>query len=249
MMLQAISGAPDYLPRMSEVIARLSEGDETEFVGLLREATARLGAGASYFMSFVREDETFASYRILLACDPVWGLEYDHAGCHSSDPWLHHAMHHSEPLRGSEIPCAGEPQRAVVRLAAQFGFRSAVVVPAPVRGGVSRLGVLVLGSAEPGYFEGAGYGPFKVLARALAMELHERCLALIRSELLSAGAITDQELDLLRHEHDGRCSKTIARMTGTSPNAVDRRFYRLNAKLGSPNRKVSTRLAVEYGLI
>ncbi len=81
------------------------------------------------------------------------------------------------------------------------------------------------------------------------MELHERCIALIRSELLTAGAITDQELDFLRHHRDGRCTKTIARLMGTSTNAVDRRFYRLNAKLGSPSRKVSTRLAVEYGLI
>jgi DNA-binding CsgD family transcriptional regulator len=250
MTLQAISGAPDYFSRVSDVIGRIGDGvDETEFVFLLREATARIGASASYFLSFVREDETFASYRFLLACDPLWGLEYDNAGCHSSDPWLRHAMRHSGPFRSSEIPCTNEQEQAVVRLAATFGFRSAVVVPASIGGGESRLGILVLGSAEPGYFDGEGYGHFKVLARVLAMELHERFIALIRSELLVAGEVTDQELDLLRHERDGRCSKTIARLMGISQNAVDRRFYRLNGKLRSPNRKVSMRLAVEYGLI
>lgn len=248
--LQSISSAPDYLSGVTDVIGSIGAGDdETELVHLLKEATMRIGADVSYFISFVREDESDESYRFLLACDPLWALEYDHAACHASDPWLRHAMSHPEPIRGSAIPCVNQRQQAVVQLAEGFGFRSAVVVPAPAGGGLSRLGVLVLGSERAGYFEGSGYAALKVLVRSLAMELHERCVALIRQELVAAGGITDRDLELLVHEREGRCSKTIARMTGTPPGAVDKRFHRLNAKLGSPSRRVSARLASEYGLI
>ena len=224
---------------MSDVIGRIDAGDETEFVCLLTEATARIGASASYFMSFVREDETFASYRILLACDPLWGLAYDHAGCHASDPWLHHAMCHSEPRRSSEIACADAREQAVVDLAEKFGFRSAVVVPAPLRGGVSRLGVLVLGSAEPGYFEGAGYGPFKVLARALAMELHERCIALIRSESLTAAQSPIRNWISFGTTRRAMLQDDCA-IAGNFDKCGGQALPPTELKLGSPNRKVST---------
>jgi DNA-binding CsgD family transcriptional regulator len=199
-------------------------------------------------MTFVREDRSFDTYRLLQACDPVWGLEYARAESYTNDPWLDYAMTHSKPARLAEIPCTTDPERVVVQLAEKFGFRSVVVVPAPAGSGLSRLGVLVLGSERPGFFEGDGYGDLIVLVRAIAMELHERTAALVRQELLADQQITADEIVLLCHERDGRSSKTIGRLMGVSPGAIDARFRRLNAKLQSPNRRVSARLALEYGL-
>ena len=132
----------------------------------------------------------------------------------------------------------------------QFGFRSAYIVPAPTSGGLSRVGVLCLGSsAAPGFFDDDGYLTLKMLARALAMELHEWWIARIKRELVVNARLMDDDLALLAHERLGHSTKLIAAALDMSPNAMDSRFQRLNAKLGVPNRKAAAQLAAEYGLI
>ncbi len=248
--LRAISEAPEFFAEVRRLVEGIAASDnEVELFGGLRDATAGLGADVSYFMTFVREDRSFDAYRLLQVCDPVWGLEYGRLSGYANDPWLEYAMDHSEPVRATEIPCAEGPQRDVVKLAESFGFRSVVVVPAPAGSSLSRLGVLVLGSRQPDFFDGVGYANVRVLLRAIAMELHERCAAFVRREMFADRQISSDEIALLCHERAGRSSKTIARLMGTTPGAIDMRFHRLNAKLHSPNRRVSARLAAEYGLM
>lgn len=248
--LKAIIDAPEYFAEISDLANRIgSSRDETELVRLLQEISTRIGADSSFFVSFVREDASFESYRFLLACDPLWYLAYEQAACYANGPWLTHSRHHSQPIRGSEITAMTERQQAVMQLAERFGFRSTIVVPAPAGAGLSRLGVLVLGSGIDGFFEREGYAAIKVLARSLAMELHECCTALVRRELLARSKVSAEDLALLAYERDGHGTKSIARLTGASCEAIDTRFRRLNAKLRAPNRAVSARLAAEYGLI
>ena len=248
--LLEISSAPDFFVGVRRLIEGIAaSNDEIELADCLGEMAASVGADVSYFITFVREDRSFNAYRLLQACDPLWGLEYGWAAGYVNDPWLEYAMDHSQPARGIEISSTSESQRAVVQLAEKFGFRSVVVVPAPAGSGLSRLGVLVLGSRQPGFFEADGYATVKVLVRAVAMELHERCATFVRRDLLADKGITCDEIALLCHERAGRSSKAIARLVGASPGAIDARFRRLNAKLRSPNRRVSASLASEYGLI
>jgi DNA-binding CsgD family transcriptional regulator len=136
-----------------------------------------------------------------------------------------------------------------VELAAQFGFRSALIVPAPSSGGLTRTGVLCLGSSVPGFFDDAGYLSLKVLARSLAMELHEWWIARIKSELLQSAQLTAEDLALLAFERRGHSTKYIATRLHLSPHAINSRFQRMNARLGVPNRKSAAQLAAEYGVI
>jgi hypothetical protein len=248
--LRAISEAPEFFAEVRRLVEGIATSDdEIELSDRLREVTAAFGADVSYFMTFVREDRAFGAFRLLQVCDPVWGLEYGRTEGYSHDPWLEYAMVHSEPARATEIPCANEAQRCVVQLADEFGFRSVVVVPAPAGSGLSRLGMLVLGSRQPAFFEGGGYATVRVLLRAIAMEFHERCAAFVRRDIFANRQISQDEIALLCHERAGRSSKSIARLMGTTAGAIDMRFCRLNAKLRSPNRRVSAMLAVEYGMI
>lgn len=139
--------------------------------------------------------------------------------------------------------------RAAVEVAQRFGFRSAVIVPAPSGGRLSRTGVLCLGSARPDYFDDEGYITLKVVARGVAMELHEWWLQRLRDELVAVSGVTSTDLALLSHESLGHTTKTIARLLGLSTGSVDSRFQRLNIKLGVANRKAAAHLAAEYGLI
>ncbi|MCW5658811.1 MAG: autoinducer binding domain-containing protein [Burkholderiaceae bacterium] len=231
---------------MSRIPQALGEAAALE---LLSEGAKRLGAEVAAFVSFVRDDGSHESYRFLLACDPVWCHEYERHAWYANDPWLAYCLGHSEPILASEIPLGNKSQRAVADLASRFGFTSAVVVPAPSSGGLSRVGVLCLGSPMPGYFESDGFMAVKIASRSLAMELHEWWIGRIKRELIANAGITEDDLALLRHERLGHSTKAIALELATSASAIDSRFKRINQKLGVPNRKAAANLAAEYGLI
>jgi len=247
--LAELTSRSDYFRGASEVIQRVPTArDEAEAVALLREGSARLGADSAAFASFIRDDPSHESYRFLLACDPVWCCEYERRAWYANDPWLNYALNHSEPARASEIAVSPQ-QRAVLELAEEFGIRSAVIVPAPSSGGLTRVGVLCLGSSTAGFFEDEGFVALKVAARSLAMELHEWWIGRIKRDLVVNAHITPDDLILLRHERVGHRTKKIATELDVSPSSIDTRFQRINAKLGVPNRAAAARLAAEYGLI
>lgn len=243
--------------RSTEIAAHICEAgeyisraiDEAEVIGLLRDVTQWLGADAAVFISFIREDSTLATFRCLLACDALWGSEYATQNWYDDDPWMLHAMNCSDPVLASELVLTTQRQHEFVQSAAQFGFRSTVVVPAPSLAGPSRVGMLCIGSRSADYFECAGYTTAKVMTRTIAMEVHEWLHRQLRRDLLTSARITEQDLDLLRHEHAGHCSKVIALELHTDPGTINCRFARLNSRLGASNRRDALRLAKLYGLI
>ena len=66
---------------------------------------------------------------------------------------------------------------------------------------------------------------------------------------MASHRITDLDLQLLRREREGRLTKQIAAELGLSHASVNSRFQRLNARFQTPNRKATSRLAAEYGLL
>ncbi len=248
--LLAVTRHPDYATRVGDVIRDMqSAPDQTQAVDLLHRAALRMGAERAIFASFIRDDESCRSYRLLLACDPAWLTEYERQGRYDDDPWLAYAQRYSVPVRSSQIPVRTGGERAAVDLAARFGFASAVIVPTPSSAGLTRTGVLCLGSSRPGYFDDEGFVTLRVVARGVAMELHEWWIDRIRDELITGASLTPDDLLLLTHERMGHTTKAIARALDWSTSSVDSRFHRMNARLGVSSRKAAARLAAEYGLI
>jgi len=215
----------------------------------LKEAAVRMGADVAAWCIFVREAPERATYWFFLACDPHWCIEYESCGGYAHDPWLAYARTHSEPLVASGILAYGDRQAEVVRVAERFGFRSTVVVPVPAGKGVTRVGMLCVGSRAPGFFESAGYEAFRVLARSLATELQVWWLRTMRVELIREWCLTELELLLLARERAGIPSKEIARELKLTLGAVDCRFARVNARMGVANRRAAAQIAAEYGLV
>lgn len=242
--------AAGYSSLALEVVARIeSAASKAEVLGLFRQAAQCLGADAALFMSFIRDDATFASYRFLLACDPVWGTEYARNGWFADDPWLRYAMNASEPIRSSELAPLTPREAIVATAAADYGFRSVVIVPTPSPAGHSRLGLMCVGSNTEGYFEDAGYQAVKLLSRCLALELQGWWQRQITAELIARSRISQSDLELLRHEDAGHSSKVIAADLQIEAKTIDCRFQRVSAKLGTPNRRAAVRIAKLYGLL
>jgi hypothetical protein len=248
--LAALTRSPDYGARVIDILPAIGDADSTESaVDLFRTAVGNLGADAGVFMSYLRDDATRASYRSLLACDPVWASEYARRGWFEHDPWLRHATHDTEPVRSSELKLASADEAAFTTTSAGFGFASAVIAPAPTCVGLSRVGVLCLGSNRQGFFDDEGYAKVRVLARSLAMELHRWMLQAIRQELLIKSRITTADIELLRHEEAGHSSKVIGAALNIEAKTVDCRFQRVSAKLEAPDRRTAVRIARLYGLL
>lgn len=247
--LRELIAAPDYFARVSEAVLQIQAAPDLPAVlALLHEAVARVGADVAAFLSFV-EDDTSKAFRFLLDCDPRWSVEYEQHAWYDDDPWFGYARLHAEPVRGREIPIQEGLQRTIVQLAERFGFRSTVVLPAPAGGGLTRLGMLSLGSRTAGYFDGDGFGAVSVAAAPLAMSLQDWCIRDAREELLRTSRLSKMDLLLLRYEREGLGTKQIAATIGGSQASINSRFQRLNAKIGRPNRKTAARRAAEYGLI
>jgi len=247
--LADLTRASDYGARILEFLPSISEAPDAEAaVCLFKRALQLIGADAGVFQSVIRDDAMRTTYRSVLACDPLWAVEYAKHGWHDCDPWLRHALRSEEPTLGTALDVRPD-EEAFVTTSASLGFASAVVAPAPSCAGTSRVGVLTLGSHNVGFFEDEGYRLVRVIAKALAMELHRWLLQAIRKELLTLSRITAAELDLLRHEEAGHTSKMIGAALHIEPKTVDCRFQRLSAKLEAPDRRTAARIARLYGLI
>jgi Autoinducer binding domain/Bacterial regulatory proteins, luxR family len=248
--LAALTRSPEYGARLIEILPEIGDADSTAVaMDLFRNAVASLGADAGVFMSYLKDDATRASCRSLLACDPLWASQYARQCWFECDPWLRHAAHDTEPVRSTDLQLASPEEACFVAASASCGFASAVIAPAPSNAGPSRIGVLCLGSATPGYFDDAGFAKLRVLARSLAMELHRWLLKSLRQELLLKARLTPADIELLRHEEAGHSSKVIAAAMQIEPTTVDCRFQRLSARLEAPDRRSAMRIARLYGLI
>ena len=248
--LRVVTSAQDFAAGVHRVLREVvSVPDAAGVVDLLAQGAQRFGASSACFISFVREADTAATYRMLLACDPRWGTEYLVNGWFETDPWLAYAMRFEEPALASALTAQTEGQRAMVASATTHGFSSVIVAPSPSAAGASRVGVLYVGSDQAGFFEGEGYGDVRPLAQALSMELHAWWMRALRRELAERVRLSREELELLRHEASGNGSKVIAAALGTEATAIDCRFQRIIAKLGAPNRRAAVRIAKLYGLL
>ncbi len=248
--LGALAGDPGYAAGVLAVISQVRDAADTgAAVRLLKDAASRLGVDGAMFTSFVRDDATLASYRFLLACDPVWGLQYAKNNWCLDDPWLRYALTHGEPTSAAELTLQSEQEAEIAAAAAQAGYLHALVIPTPSTAAQSRVGVLCLGSMDETFLHTVRLPALRSFGRALAMELSDWTQRYLRADLMARAQISEVDLVLLRHEQQGHSSKVIAAVLGSEPKTIDGRFRRLSLRMGVANRRAATRLAELYGLI
>lgn len=248
--LTRILAEPGFFEGIARLAVRLTnELDIGEVCTRLSDAANLYGAEAAAFATFVKEDESFDSYRAVLACDPTWCLEYEQRAGYMDDPWLEHSRHSSEPKLTQDIRARTQRQQEIIDLAASFGFRSGIVVPVHAPSGLTRIGALCIGSSHAEHFDAATLTAAAYAASGLATRLHGWQAAQLRSELLAGCKLSPEDLRLLGFEREGRGSKEIAKLLGTSSLSIDSRWQRLNAKLGVSSRAMAARIAAEFGLI
>ena len=248
--LSEVTRSTEFFAAFADLAIRVTRAnDAAEVTVLVGNAATLVDADAAAFASFVRDDETYESYRFVLACDAVWCLEYESGACYMHDPWIEYARHHAEPVLGEDVAARTDREAEVVALARRYGFASAIIIPTQSPQGLTRLGALCIGSAEPDHFNNEGLTAVACAATPLAMRLHDWQIAQLRQELRDQARLSDDDIRLLQYEWRGLGSKQVAARMNMTSMSVDSRWQRLNAKLGVSSRSAAARLAAEYGLI
>lgn len=243
-------GSPGFADALAGKIALIASMPEPgEACALLRDIASDLGCSSSAFATFLQDDPWHQTYRFLLACHPSWCAQYQRLAWFADDPWLIYARTNSSPAKDVDIPCRTAKQFEIVALARRFEVESALIVPAPASSGLTRLGVLMLGSSKLGFFDNPNFVKMKIHARSIASEFLDWYTAFIREELRRTCKLIDIDIELLRLDRAGMSSKEIARAIGLSATSVDSRFQRIIARLKVPNRRAASQVAAEYGLI
>ena len=133
-------------------------------------------------------------------------------------------------------------------MAADYGFRSGVVVPAHSAFTV-RIGVLYLGTSEGPDYARECLARHRSLMRAFSRELLEWWDAKLRETSLEDLELDELDLDLLAKAHEQATAEEAARELGVTVSRVKSRYERLTRKLEAPNKRLAVEKALELGLI
>jgi DNA-binding CsgD family transcriptional regulator len=226
-----------------------SARDAAECLEVLFQATQAIGATASLYAVTIPEKGRELSSITLFACDPGFADRLFDSGPVESHPWVRFARAHTSPATDRQIRIHSASDAAAVELARDHGFGSYLVVPTIAGPELGRVDLLCLGKDVEGGFEGEDQRTVRMLARALAAELHDWFTLQLQAGLRQAARLQAQDLQMLALEWEGLGTKEIAQRTGMTMTAVDSRFQRLNRRLNCSSRRASARRAAEHGLL
>lgn len=133
-------------------------------------------------------------------------------------------------------------------IAAEYGFRSGVVVPAHTISTV-RIGLLYIGTSEGLEVAQESLSRHRSLMRAFALGLLEWWDAKPRRTSLEELVLDDPDLDLLGKANEQATAEEAARELGVTVSRVKSRCERLTRKLEAPNKRLAAEKAVALGII
>lgn len=241
---------PDRIQLALESIVRIQQAtDPPQLLDRMMHATTLIGASASIYSISIPEDGTEPSTFSLFASHPVLAQDNSSRGALAHHPWLRCARSRSTPATQRQVETESPADIEAIDLARQYGFRSCLIVPVRSTADPERVEMLCLGSIDDEAFEGEGARLVRMLARAMAAELHDWVGQHLKESLRLAASLRKPDIELLKFEFQGLGTKEIAQRTGMTLASVDSRFQRINARLACTNRKASARRAAAYGLL
>lgn len=197
----------------------------------------------AFFQSGPREH-----YRYLVGCVPQWCYLYNEHKWYAIDPFIDYALENTSPVLASDIKLTSAGQERMMAQAAEYGFRSGIVVPAHSRATV-RIGILYLGTSERPERARRSLLKYRSLMRAFALELLEWWDVKLRGFELEDLQLDDLDLALLEKASDHATAEEAARELGVTLSRVKSRYERLARQLEAPNKREAVDKAVGLGLI
>jgi len=242
---------PDKVESLEDANTRISwiGGYETEaeVEAAARQIVEHFGLPSFVFGTLFRSGDR-EHYRYLVGCVPQWCYLYDQNKWYAIDPFIDYALKNTSPVLASDIPLSSPGQERMMAQAAEYGFRSGVVVPAHSNAAI-RIGILYLGSNEDQQHARESLLRHRNLMRAFALELLEWWDANLRDWGLENLSLDELDLELLLKAKEHATAEEAACELGVTLSRVKSRYERLTRKLEVSNKRDAVEKAVALGLI
>lgn len=220
---------------------------ETDVEAAARQIGEYFGLPSYVFGAFFRAGPR-ENYRYLVGCVPRWCYLYNQNKWYAIDPFIEYALENTSPVLASDIQLTSAGQDRMMAQAAEYGFRSGVVVPAHSRATV-RVGILYLGTSEGPDQARRSLQRYRSLMRAFALELLEWWDLKLREFELEHLQLDDLDLALLEKAREQATAEEAARELGVTLSRVKSRYERLARKLDASGKRDAVQKAGALGLI
>lgn len=202
----------------------------------------------SYVFGALRRVGGREQYRYLVGCAPQWCYLYDQNKWYAIDPFIDYALHNTSPILASHVPLKTAGQSRMMAAAADYGFRSGIVVPAHSASAIW-VGVLYLGTSGAAEQAERSLAQHRGLMRAFALELLEWWDSKLHGDSVERLDLDELDIDLLRKAEERATAEEAARELGITVSRVNSRYERLNRKLGVSTKREAVEIALALGLI
>ena len=245
------SGSPEAIKSFEDANERIwwisGYESEAEVEAAARQIVEYFGLPSFVFGAFFRSGPR-EHYRYLVGCVPQWCYLYNEHKWYAIDPFIDYALENTSPILASDIKLTSAGQERMMADAAEYGFRSGLVVPAHSRATV-RIGILYLGTSEGPERARRSLLKYRSLMRAFALELLEWWDAKLREFELEGLELDELDLALLEKAREQATAEEAARELGVTLSRVKSRYERLARKLDVQSKRDAVQKAGALGLI
>jgi DNA-binding CsgD family transcriptional regulator len=236
-----------------DLIGELSQcSTEADANNLTRKIVELLGAQSFVYTTllppnFYAEDGDF---RFFVGCNPDLCSIYHKRMWIMNDPFFDYARTNNGPILGSKVKLQTPGQIEMMRVCAEHGFRSGLVVPTHTSMNSStRMGVLYIGLDVPVEIGEPILWRQRVRFGALGMELLLWWSSRMREKAMRKYSLIDEEVNLLQFSKKGMVATEIAALLDLKTAAVYRKLNAIKEKLDVDKIDQAVKLAQSVGLL
>ncbi|WP_426078637.1 autoinducer binding domain-containing protein [Janthinobacterium sp. PSPC3-1] len=236
-----------------DVICQLAEcTTEAGANELVMQVVKMLGAESFVYCLLLPSVDTRCngSMRYSIGCSPELCALYSKRMWMLTDPFLEYARTNSAPLVGSKVKVQTPGQAELIRLSAQHGFRSGLVVPTHTSTEASkRMGLLYIGSELPADVGEPLLMSKRIQFGALGGELLLWWNLRLRQQAMRQYSLVDEEIETLQLSKDGKVATEIAAIFDIKLAAAYKRLNEIKEKLDVEKMKLAVLKADALGLL
>lgn len=206
---------------------------EAEAAVLVRDVVKLLGAHWFVYTTLMPTvfSDVNESFRYFVGCSPELCKAYNKRMWCMNDPFFDYARSNNAPILGSKIKVQTSGQAEMMRLSADLGFRSGLVVPTHTSmGSGKRMGLLYVGSEEPEEVAEPQFLRKRVQYGALGSELLLWWNARLRQQAMRKYSLLEIDVEMLQLSRKGKVACEIAAIYDIKVAAVYKRLNTIKEK-------------------
>lgn len=240
-------------PDVMEAISQIADCvTEVETSVLVKDIVEMLGADWYVYTSLLPPDgkQVDESFRFFIGCSAELCKLYNKRMWMMTDPFFEYARMNTAPIVGSRVKVQTAGQAELLKVAAEHGFRSGLVVPTHTSMDANkRMGLLYIGSELPAPVGEPMLLRNRVQFGALGMELLLWWNNRLRTQAMRKFSLLDDDIELLELSKKGRVACEIAAIYDIKVTAVYKRLNSIKEKFDVEKIEHAVREAEAQGII